>query len=297
MLPWLSGSCGSPCGSPGIERSRRCRRAGRGPAIPGTAGCATRSRERSLLYARARGRRRAAVPPDDGVEVDTPSVVSVGRRRSGAPERLRDVLDDPRSVPVALLECRPQVVALEIGEDVLHHERSLVRHDERVGLAVVDHREEERVDGEEIVVDPLVDGRSSVSMSATRRSRSMTRSCTWQLRAADLAHSPQADRLVPTHFVAPRLEVVQQVDLEKVDQRRVDLAGDAVAVQVVGGVADRRPREGVLGRIEGEAGWARDRRTGLSGSVTAQSTGSQAWRPISSLKAPMMNSRIEIVWP
>ena len=83
----------------------------------------------------------AAVAQDDVLQVHAASVVPVGRGVAHAPERRGQELRADRPVVVELVEVRPEIVALEVREDVPHHERGAVRTLEgRVAAAVVDWR-------------------------------------------------------------------------------------------------------------------------------------------------------------
>jgi hypothetical protein len=70
------------------------------------------------------------------------------------------------------------------------------------------------------------------------------------------------------HPARCRLEVVQQVEFEIVDERGVDLVDDAVVVIVAGRIALRRPLDPIDCRIQQPAAGVRTA-TGCCGSVAA----------------------------
>ena len=128
----------------------------------------------------ARLLRLAAVPQDHFAQVDAAAVVAVRRRRADAPQRLRHELRRERAVVVALVKRRPEVVPLQVREEVAHDERAAQRPlDRRMPRAVVLFGDEQRGRREQAVEDPAT-GSYVVSTSATRRSRSIVRFCTWQ---------------------------------------------------------------------------------------------------------------------
>ena len=120
--------------------------------------------------------RLAAVPQDDLGEVDAAAVVAIGRRCPHAPQRRRQELLLHRAVVVALVEVRPEVVPLEIREDVVA--RRTGRSSgllQRPGARCRRRRRRSsgRRRGEETVEDRRARGSYAVSTSATRRSCSI----------------------------------------------------------------------------------------------------------------------------
>src|SRR5262249_59829073 len=71
----------------------------------------------------ARFSRLAAMSQDHFHQVYAAPVVAVRRGAAYAPKRQRHKPRAQRAVIIALVKIRPQVVALEIGEDVLDQER------------------------------------------------------------------------------------------------------------------------------------------------------------------------------
>src|SRR5262245_22744338 len=89
--------------------------------------------------------RLAAVPQNHFHEIDAAPVVAVRSGAAHAPQRLRHKLRAQRAVVIALVKIRPQVVALEIGEDVLDQKRlEGGRSQRRQSSAVIEEREEWR---------------------------------------------------------------------------------------------------------------------------------------------------------
>src|SRR5262245_42194848 len=81
----------------------------------------------------------AAVPQDDLRQVDAPTVVSECDLAPDAPESARQEFLPDGSVPVPLGERGPEVVALEVREDVVNEERLELRSlQSRKAAAVVD---------------------------------------------------------------------------------------------------------------------------------------------------------------
>src|SRR4030095_11353655 len=68
-----------------------------------------------------------AVSQDDLGQVDAPSVVPESCLRANAPERPGQELLLQGGVPIALVEVRPQIMALEVREDVPDQKRSALR--------------------------------------------------------------------------------------------------------------------------------------------------------------------------
>src|SRR4029453_9811472 len=85
-------------------------------------------------------------------------------------------------------------------------------------------------------------GSNTVSTSATRRSRAMNRSGTWQR-----VHPMRSINRWPCNphcnLTSSGLEIIQQIELEEIDDGRVDLAG-----------TDRRPLDVVRRAVEHHAG-------------------------------------------
>jgi hypothetical protein len=231
------------------------------------------------------------VAQDHLLEVHAAAVVAVGRGGGHAPERLGHELRDPRRargvdiVVLAFVEAGTQVVALEVGEDVLHHEGLPGRQElgvlqtvDGIDVAIGEHLDAHRGAREEAIEDP-VDGIVHglyVRHAAVALERQVLHVT---LRAADLLHQGQtlpATRRLPA---ATGLEVVEQVELQVVHHGGVDLVHDSVAVGIgIAARADGRSLERVLGRVEDEAGRARHAldRSGLGQGAKAGIVGRQA---------------------
>ena len=84
------------------------------------------------------------MPQDHLTQIHAAAVVTVGRRRCHAPERLGHELTLERPIEVSLPEVRAEIVALEVGEDALHAETSLGRLAQRRQPRIVRHLLEPR---------------------------------------------------------------------------------------------------------------------------------------------------------
>src|SRR5687768_18253302 len=71
---------------------------------------------------------------DHLIEVDAATVVTVWRRRSHAPQGLRHEPGLNRTVVISLVEGRPEIVPLQVREEVAHDER-LLRGELEGGMA------------------------------------------------------------------------------------------------------------------------------------------------------------------
>jgi hypothetical protein len=67
------------------------------------------------------------MPQDDVVKRDAPAIVSIRCGRADAPKRTREKCLLQRSIVIALVEVRSQLVTLEVREDVFHDETVLLR--------------------------------------------------------------------------------------------------------------------------------------------------------------------------
>ncbi len=198
--------------------------------------------------------RLAAVAEDHLAQVDAAAVVAVGRRRGHAPQRLGHELAAQRAVEVALPEARAEVVALEVGEDATHREalpgRALQR---RMSGIVVDRAQPRARRGEQAieaallrVVSGLDVGDALIDVDAVIRH--VAGGATGLLeQAAALSRGGRIG------LVAPGLEVVEEIEFEVVDERRVDLVDHAVVVAVLARAGDRRRSELVQRAIEHHA--------------------------------------------
>ena len=176
----------------------------------------------------------------------------------------------------------------------LHVERFQVRLlERRKGGAVIDRMEQRLRGGEQVVEESALGvvrgldvGHAPVTPEREgRRCGSSPHPIAVEERAAVLD--------VPRDLVGGRLEVVEQIEFEIVDEAARDFVGDAVLVRVLVGARGGRALQAVQRAVEHHA----RRRHHASPALAAARSGSTACSPISSLSAPTMNSRIEILPP
>ena len=60
---------------------------------------------------------------NDVIQRYAAAIVTVGPGASGSPQRAGQELCLQRSIPVAFVEVRAEVVTLKVGEDIFHDER------------------------------------------------------------------------------------------------------------------------------------------------------------------------------
>src|SRR6266446_7441803 len=139
-----------------------------------------------------------------------------------SPQRPREELVLRCAVPVAFVEIRPQIVTLEVGEDVLDHEWLLVGHHQGWIPGAVVHRVKQRGGCCEQAIENAVDRvKNSVyvrypTVLVDRKVLNVT------TRAANLVedlHTVSGARVL---LAGPRLEVVEEVEFEMIYNGRVD---------------------------------------------------------------------------
>src|SRR5690606_10460066 len=165
------------------------------------------------------------------LQVDAAAVVSVGSTGSHAPQRLGHERLDVRTVVFALVIGGSQVVALEVGVNVLYEERPAFWHQLRQRLPVMFDVEERRSSGVETIEDAVPGVMAGFHIcdppvALNPEIRRVT------VRTADLLQK-FFPLLSPVRLLAERrLEVVEQVELQVVDHRGVDFIDYAVLVAV-----------------------------------------------------------------
>ncbi len=124
-------------------------------------------------------------------------------------------------------------MALEVGEEILDDERAAMRNPLRIRIAVgdrVEQRHRGRVEPVEDAALGIVSG-VEIGDAAVVRDAEVLHVAS---RATYCAHERKAFVGARGRLAGAGLEVVEKIHLGVVEQRRIELVGDAVVIGVVG---------------------------------------------------------------
>src|SRR5712691_6202439 len=142
---------------------------------------------------------------------------------SHAPKSPGEELGLDRAVPVAFVKIRPEIVTLEIGENVLNHEGLPIGHHQRRISTTVIHRVDQcGCGGKHAIVNSVygvIDG-VYVGYAAIVVDRQILNvAC----RAPKLVEDLQAVVCARVLLVDPRFEIVEEIEFEVIHESNVDL--------------------------------------------------------------------------
>src|SRR2546428_3526910 len=173
---------------------------------------------RQMVECIARRLRFAAVTQDHLHEIDAATVMTVRRSGADAPQRRRHKLRPQRSVVVPLMKVWAEIMALEIGEDVLDEKGAELRRLQSGKSAVVIRLIKERGGGGEEIVEDAV-GRIVNSLDICDAAVAVDLQIgDVTLRASNLAEYLQAILGRVRLLVGRRLEIVQEIELLMVNE-------------------------------------------------------------------------------
>jgi hypothetical protein len=165
----------------------------------------------------------AAVPQDDVIERNAAAIVSENALRARAPESASQESLLQGAVVIPLVEIRPEIVTLEISEDIFHHKLAAQwLFERRKSFAVVDHADESAGSSKQVIKNPLrrIVNSRDIPYSAIVVNLKIGDVTGNAAKIVKNAVPALCRRILPAQS---RLEVVQQIEFEVIDKGWVDL--------------------------------------------------------------------------